>query len=163
MDTIPIIKQDDNHNENKMALAVNIPLEPLNRFVPSTFGEAFDITRQHLWMPVIENRIERWDDHGVVTAVPHPEGIETIKGKWVCDLKVNRDGNLLRRRVQGVVKGFTQKFGEHWWDSFAAVVRYKYIRMLFALSASKGLEMWLINFVGVYLNLEPQGDNYSRC
>jgi hypothetical protein len=44
MDTIPIIEQDDDHNENEMALAINIPLEPLNRFVPLTFREAFDIT-----------------------------------------------------------------------------------------------------------------------
>jgi Reverse transcriptase (RNA-dependent DNA polymerase) len=61
-----------------------------------------------------------------------------------------------------VVQGFTQKFGEHWWDSFAAVVRYESIQMLFALSASKGLEMWLIDFVRAYLNLEPQEDNYLK-
>jgi Reverse transcriptase (RNA-dependent DNA polymerase) len=60
------------------------------------------------------------------------------------------------------VKGFTQKFGKHWWDSFAAVVRYESIWMLFALSTSKGLKMWLINFVGAYLNSEPQRDNYME-
>ena len=108
----------------------------------------------------MEKEIERWDNRGVVTAVPRPKGIKTIKGKWVFDLKVDGDGNLLRRRARGVVKGFTQKFGEHWWDSFAAMVRYESIRMLFALIASKGLEMWLIDFVGAYLNSEPQGDNY---
>jgi Reverse transcriptase (RNA-dependent DNA polymerase) len=113
-------------------------------------------------MPVMENKIEQWDNCGVVTAVSCSEGIKTIKGKWVFDLKIDGDGNLLQRRAQGVVKGFTQKFGEHWWDSFVAVVRYESIQMLFALSASKGLEMWLINFVGVYLNLEPQGDNYME-
>jgi hypothetical protein len=58
MDTIPIIEQDNDHNENETALAMNIPSEPLNRFVPSTFGEAFDITQQHLWMPAMENKIE---------------------------------------------------------------------------------------------------------
>ena len=149
-------------DEIQTALAVNIPPEPLNKFVPSSFAEAFDISRRHLWMPAMENEIERWDNRGVVTAVPRPKGIKTIKGKWVFDLKVDGDGNLLRRRARGVVKGFTQKFGEHWWDSFAAVVRYESIRMLFALIASKGLEMWLIDFVGAYLNSEPQGDNYME-
>jgi Reverse transcriptase (RNA-dependent DNA polymerase) len=60
-------------------------------------------------------------------AVPHPDGIKTIKGKWVFDLKVDGDGTLLQRRAQGVVKGFMQKFGKHWWNSFAAVVRYESI------------------------------------
>jgi Reverse transcriptase (RNA-dependent DNA polymerase)/gag-polypeptide of LTR copia-type/GAG-pre-integrase domain len=134
--TTPIIDQDD-EEETQIALTANIPHEPLNKFVPSSFAEAFDITRRHLWMPAMEKEIERWDNRGVVTAVPRPKGVKTIKGKWVFDLKVDGDGNLLRRRARGVVKGFTQKFGEHWWDSFAAVVRYESIRMLFALIASK--------------------------
>jgi hypothetical protein len=159
--TTPVI-DNDNDEETQTALTVNIPAEPLNMFVPSSFAEAFDISRRHLWMPAMENEIERWDNRGVVTAVPRPKGIKTIKGKWVFDLKVDGDGNLLRRRARGVVKGFTQKFGEHWWDSFAAVVRYESIRMLFALIASKGLEMWLIDFVGAYLNSKPQGDNYME-
>jgi hypothetical protein len=113
---IPIIEQDNDHNKNRMALAMNISSEPLNRFVPSTFREAFDITWCHLWMPAMKNEIEWWDNHGVVMAVPHPEGIKTIKEKWVFDLKADGDRNLLQRRVRGVVKGFMQKFGEHWWN-----------------------------------------------
>ena len=162
--TIPILNQleDDDQSEIQTALTANIPLEPLNKFVPSTFAEAFDSSRRHLWMPAMEKEIDRWDNRGVVTAVPRPKGVKTIKGKWIFDLKVDGDGNLLRRRARGVVKGFTQKFGEHWWDSFAAVVRYESIRMLFALIASKGLEIWLIDFVGAYLNSEPQGENYME-
>ena len=94
--------------------------------------------------------------------VLRPKGIKTIKGEWVFDLKLDGDDNLLQRRARGVVKGFTQKFDEHWWDSFTAILRYESIQMLFALIASKGLEMWLIDFVGAYLNSEPQGDNYME-
>jgi hypothetical protein len=42
MDTIPIIEQGNDQNENEMALAMNMPSEPLNGFVPSTFRETFD-------------------------------------------------------------------------------------------------------------------------
>ena len=59
----------------------------------------------------MEKEIERWNICRVVTAVPCPKGLKTIKGKWVFDLKVDGDGNLLQRRARGVVKGFTQKFG----------------------------------------------------
>ena len=65
-------------------------------------------------MPAIEKEIKHWDTCGVVTAVAHPKGIKTIKGKWVFNLKVDGEGNLLQRRAHGVVKGFSQKFGEHW-------------------------------------------------
>jgi hypothetical protein len=107
----------------------------------------------------MEKEIDRWDNRRVVTVVPCPNGVNTIKGKWVYDLKQDGEGNLIQRRARGVVKGFTQKFGEHWWDLFAAVVGYESIQMLFGLIASKGLKIWLIDFVGAYLNSEPQGDN----
>ena len=160
--TVPIIEPKDEDDEAPTALMANFSPDPLNKFVPRTFEEAFDLTRRHLWMPPMEKEIKRWDARGVITAVPRPKGIKTIKGKWVYDLKVDGAGNLVRRRACGVVKGFTQKFGEHWWESFAAVMRYESIQMLFALIASKGLHMWLIDFVGAYLNSKPQGENYLK-
>ncbi len=58
------------------------------------------------------------------------------------------------------MKGFTQIKGIHYYDSFAAVVQYKSIQMFFAIIATHGLEFWLIDFVGAYLNAELQGENY---
>ncbi len=58
------------------------------------------------------------------------------------------------------MKGFTQIKGLHYFESFAAVVRYESLRMFFAIVAAKELNFWLIDFVGAYLNAEPQGDNY---
>jgi hypothetical protein len=82
--------------------------------------------------------IQRWDDREVVTPVPRPENVKTIKTKWVYDLKLDGSGDLMRRRARGVVKGFTQKLGEHYFESFAAVVKYDSVRMLFAIIAAGG-------------------------
>ncbi len=32
--------------------------------------------------------------------------------------------------------------------------------MFFAVVAAHGLDFWLIDFIGAYLNAEPQGENY---
>jgi hypothetical protein len=61
--TTPIIDQDE-EEETQIALTANILHEPLNKFVPLSFAEAFNVTRRHLWMPVIEKEIERWDNCG---------------------------------------------------------------------------------------------------
>jgi hypothetical protein len=104
--------------------------------------------------------IQCWDDREVVTPVPWPKGMKTIKTKWVFDLKLNREGELIRRRAKEVVKGFTQKLGEHYFESFAAIVRYDSVQMLLTIIAAHELDFWLIDFVGVYLNSKPQGENY---
>ena len=159
----PILEDSDEEDETISALSANIstPIpEPLNRFIPQSFYEAYDISRRHLWFPTMEKEIQRWDDRGVVTPVARLPGIKMIKTRWVFDEKTDGMGDLVKRRGRCVVKGFTQKLGEHYWESFAAVVRYESVRMLLALSAAKGLKIRLIDIVGAFLNAKPQGENF---
>jgi hypothetical protein len=134
--------------------------EPLNRFIPQSFYEAYELSRRHLWFPAMEKEIQRWDDRGVVTPVARPPGIKTIQVCWVFDEKTDGVGALVKRRGRCVVKGFSQKLGEHYWESFAAVVRYESVRMTLAVAAAKGLNVRLIDVVGAFLNAKPQGENF---
>ncbi|KIM43806.1 hypothetical protein M413DRAFT_26101 [Hebeloma cylindrosporum] len=72
---VPILEDSDEEDDAVSALNANatakVP-EPLNRFIPQSFLEAFDISRRHLWFPAMEKEIQRWDDRGVVTPVPRP-------------------------------------------------------------------------------------------
>jgi hypothetical protein len=133
---IPIVEDGDEDESHTALAATDFPPEPKNLYVPNMFGDAFDQACRHLWYPAMVREIQHWDDRGVVTPVPCPPNIKTIKMKWVFDLKLNRDGELIRRRARGVIKGFTQKLGEHYFESFAAVVRYDSVRMLFTIIAA---------------------------
>ncbi len=70
---IPILPDDEDDEEFGSATALTAgtnpePVaEPLNRFIPQTFREAFDISRRHLWYPTMVKEIDRWDERGVVT------------------------------------------------------------------------------------------------
>jgi hypothetical protein len=152
---IPIIEDDDEDNTHVVLMASEPPPEPHNLYVPKTFSDAFKESRCHLWYPPMVKEIQRWDKREVVTAVPRLPDIKMIKTKWVYDLKLDGIRDLMRRRAWGVVKGFDQIHGEHYFKSFAAVVRYDSVRMLFAIIASHGLDFWLIDFVGAYLNAKP--------
>jgi hypothetical protein len=159
---IPVVEDNDEDDTHTTLMASDFPSEPNNLYVPETFKDAFDQTQCHLWFPVMANKIQCWDDREVVTPVPRPEGIKTIKTKWVFDLKLNGDGDLIRRRARGIMKEFTQRLREHYFELFAVVVRYDSIRMLFAIIAACGLDFWLIDFIGAYLNSKPQGENFLK-
>jgi hypothetical protein len=158
----PILEDSDEEDEAVSALSANALLvpEPLNRFIPQSFYEAYDLSRRHLWFPAMEKEIQRWDDRGVVTPVARPPGIKTIQVRWVFDEKTDGVGALVKRRGRCVVKGFSQKLGKHYWESFAAVVRYESVRMTLAVAAAKGLKVRLIDVVGAFLNAKPQGENF---
>ena len=120
----PILEDSDEEDETISALSANtstsIP-EPLNRFIPQSFYEAYDISHCHLWFLTMQKEIQSWDDRGVVTPVARLPGIKMIKRRWVFDEKTDGMGDLVKRRGRCVVKGFTQKLGEHYWESFAVL------------------------------------------
>jgi hypothetical protein len=96
---IPVFEDEDENDDHTALTASNAPSEPNNLFVPDSFSDVFDQSHCHLWFPTMVHEIQRWDDRGVVTPVPCPPDIKTIKMKWVYDLKRNGNGDLIRRRA----------------------------------------------------------------
>lgn len=61
-----------------------------------------------------------------------PAGKKTIKFKWVFKTKVDANGKTVCRKARLVARGFTQKEGIDYVETFAPVVRYSSIRFLIA-------------------------------
>ena len=94
----PILEDSDEEDEAVSALSANALLvpEPLNRFIPQSFYEAYDLSCRHLWFPAMEKEIQCWDDRGVVTPVARLPGIKTIQVHWVFDEKTDGVGALVK-------------------------------------------------------------------
>src|SRR6218665_1582229 len=70
-----------------------------------------------------------------------PAGKKAIDWKWVFKLKQNADGNVYRHKAILVARGFTQKFGEDFDDTFAPVARHTTLRTLLTVAASKKMQV----------------------
>ena len=57
--TIPIVEEEGEEEDVHTALSAEAPPEPQNRFIPTTFEEAFDLSRRHLWFPPMKKEIDR--------------------------------------------------------------------------------------------------------
>ena len=64
--------------------------------------------------------------------VDPPLGTKLIGCKWVYKYKV--DGSLDKHKARRVAKGFTQKEGVDYEDTFVPTVKWTIIRTLFALA-----------------------------
>ena len=60
---------------------------------------------------------EVWD------VVPLPEGHKAIGCKWIYKSKLDRHGNVKRRRSRLVAKGYNQKEGIDYGENFSPVSR----------------------------------------
>ena len=93
-----------------------------------------------LWKEAVDTEInalisnKTWKE-----AVPPPK-TNIVTCKWVCKVKLNIDGSLEKLKARLVARGFTQKYGIDYADTFAPTVRSDTLRTVLAIVALENLE-----------------------
>ena len=98
--------------------------------------------------------------------VDRPIGRTVVDCKWVYKIKQKADGSVERYKARLVGKGFIQKIGQDYEETFAPVARYDSFRILMAIATRNGWRPQQIDvktafFYGnlkeeIYMNL-PEG------
>ena len=89
--------------------------------------EYLDLTRQDTWTVI--NRSELL------------KGRKILRGQWVYRTKRDQNGIIVRYKARWVLKGFSQKLGIDFDETFAPTTRPEIQRLLFAYAAYKNYEM----------------------
>lgn len=84
--------------------------------------------------------------------VPRPRDRNVIGVKWVFRTKFNPDGSINKHKARLVVKGYSQIFGIDYLDTFAPVARHDTIRLLLAIIAQKGWQVFHMDIKSTFLN-----------
>ena len=70
--------------------------------------------------------------------VPYQKGRNIIDCKWVYRVKKKADGSIDKYKAHLVAKGFKQRYGIDYEDTFSPVVKAVTIRLVLAIAVSKG-------------------------
>jgi hypothetical protein len=87
------------------------------------------------WKGAMQNEYDALINNGTWKLVDPPFGTKPIGYKWVYKNKYKSDGSLDKCKVRLVVKGFAQKEGIDYEETFAPTVKLATIRALLALAA----------------------------
>ena len=61
-----------------------------------------------------------------------------VTSKWIYKVKYSTDGSIEKCKARFVVRGFSQKEGINYDDTFALVARYNFVRVIISLASVLG-------------------------
>ena len=91
-----------------------------------------------------------------------PAGRKAIPCKWVYKIKYDENGKPVRYKARLVVKGFMQKYGIDYNETYAPVMKYDSLRLLLAIATSLDLEIKQFDVDNAFLNALLNEDIYMQ-
>lgn len=146
-----------------VVLTLLILLAPLSAFadgvhVPITVEEALASPQAGFWKEAMDAEMASLWENGTWQLVEAPIGVQPIDVKWVFDLKRDSMGNIVRFKARLVARGFQQKEGIDFNDTFAPVSKYSTTRAVLAVATAEGWDIQQLDVKTAFLQgrLEEQ-------
>ena len=100
---------------------------------PATYERVMaDVNSAH-WVKAMKAELESIDSNQVWDLVEAPANIKPIGGKWVYKRKRGSDGKVETFKERLVAKGYTQREGIDYEETFSPVAMLKSIRILLSI------------------------------
>ena len=104
------------------------------------------------WLAAMQDEYNALQQNGMWEPVPRPPGPHVISGKWIFKNKYNADGSLERRKARWVVRGFSQRPGLDFDQTFSPVVKPATIRMVLHLAAARDWPVHQLDVKNAFLH-----------
>ena len=129
---------------------------------PQSYKEAMASPEAPLWKEAINSEIDSILQNHTWELVDLPPGCKPLGYKWIFKRKMKTDGSIDKYKARLVIKGYRQKEGLDYFDTYSPVTRITSIRMLIAIAAIFGLEIHQMDVKTAFLNGELDEEIYME-
>ncbi|GMF63424.1 unnamed protein product [Phytophthora fragariaefolia] len=109
--------------------------------VPKTYQEATASADHDGWKKAMKNELSSLVANKTWKLVPSPSHQRPIGCRWVFALKRNEKGQVIRHKAQLVVKGYSQRQGVDYEETYSPVAYLNSIRAMLAKCGADGMEI----------------------
>jgi Reverse transcriptase (RNA-dependent DNA polymerase) len=121
--------------------------------IPRNRREAERSPYAEYFLAAMDKEMASIAEHETFELVKRPEnGVNIVSCKWVFAVKADKNGFVDRFKARLVARGFSQQHGVDYTETYSSVVRFKAIRVLYAVCAIRGYTLELMDVNGAYLN-----------
>ena len=129
---------------------------------PQTYKEAVSSTEGPLWKEAIKSEIDSILQNHTWELVDLPPGIKLLGSKWIFKRKMKTDGTIDKYKARLVIKGYRQREGLDYFDTYSPVTRITSIRMILAIAALRNLEVHQMDVKTAFLNGDLEEEIYME-
>ncbi|OQE20280.1 hypothetical protein PENFLA_c012G03144 [Penicillium flavigenum] len=121
--------------------------------IPRTYTEAINSQFKGKWHEAMEVQLGKLRDAKAYEIVPKPPAGSTIlPGKWVYDLKIDKDNTVREFRARWVICGNRQRPGYDFDENYAPVARGETMRLFLSIAAVNSMIVEQVDYTTAYLN-----------
>ncbi|KAL0394477.1 UNVERIFIED_CONTAM: Retrovirus-related Pol polyprotein from transposon RE2 [Sesamum latifolium] len=104
------------------------------------------------WLEAMKSEIDSMGSNQVWTLVDPPKGVRPVGCKQVNKHKLGAYGEVTTFKAKLVAKGYTQRPGVDFEETYSPVAMAKSIRILLAVAAWYDYEIWQMDVKTAFLN-----------
>nr|GEV19019.1 reverse transcriptase domain-containing protein [Tanacetum cinerariifolium] len=121
---------------------------------PETYKDALT---QSCWIEAMQEELNEFEHLEVWELVPRPDKVMVITLKWIYKVKLDELGCILKNKAHLVPRGYRQKEGIDFEESFALITILEAIRIFLAFAAHKNMVIYQMDVKTVFLNMSMMG------
>lgn len=119
--------------------------------VPTTVTEALSRPDREYWKQAMQDEIGSFEENKAWKLIDPTKSVTVVQCKWVFKRKIDQSDKV-SYCARLVAKGFCQKPGIDYNDTFAPVVRHSTLRLMIALAVKLGLRIDHLDIKTAFLN-----------
>lgn len=118
---------------------------------PETFNEAIKSDQKDQWMEAMNREMKALHENKTWDLVNLPQGKKAISNKWAYKIQTNADGSVDKFKARLVIKGYQQRRGIDYNQTFSPVARTSTIRTLLSAAANENMKLAQIDVTTAFL------------
>ena len=120
---------------------------------PSSYEEALSGPEGAGWKKAFAAEVKSLNDNKVYTVVDRPSGQKVVRAKWVLWRKLLPDGKLDKLKARIVAKGFTNREGLDYEETFSPTVRFESVRLMVVAAAADNMHTRQIDVTTAFVRM----------
>ena len=131
-------------------------------FTPFTYAEAVTCAEAKKWVDSIADEYAALEANNTWELAVLPDKFKPLDSKWVFRLKMLSARKIDRHKSRLTIKGFIQRHGVDYWETFSPVAKLISLRVFFALAAHLDMHLFQMDVNNAFLNADLKEEIYMK-